>query len=359
MVVADQATSCLLTIIFNACTRLNLLHISRVIDLSLLLELEHVQVSNRLRALSVGSPYWFSFLRLEYSAMVPSTNSFLPPELVDMIIQHLSGDKYALRSCALVSRNWSGFGQRALFRDAHWVDLSSYQKMAKLLDDLISVPHLQTLVRGLKIYPYCYEVDRIPLPAYMSCLASVLSLLPNLMKVAFENDDYDSEDVAIRSYLDLIPNVLGNGPLVELDIAVFSVETFHHVFGILGGTNIKRVSLSGIVDPHEVDTGPTWKRLHVPSLEVIHLQFACLFEEFQKGLMQYFDLPNLKQCEIVTGLAYELLQWQNVLRRGFPPLQLFKLELDRGFPEDVDDDSDILEDDAYCAPKSVPDHKNY
>ncbi|KAF8997656.1 hypothetical protein BDZ89DRAFT_1148441 [Hymenopellis radicata] len=234
---------------------------------------------------------------------MPSTNTFLPPELVDMIIQHLFGYKYALRSCALVSRTWSGFAQRALFRDAQ-MKLYPYKKMVRLLDDLISVPHLQTLIRGLTIRPH-RRVDDIPIPTYMTCLASVLSRLPNLIKVAFENDD--SEDVAIRSYLDLIPNVLGNAPLVELDINVYSVATFHHVFGILGGTNIKRVALHGFIDDDTVDSGPIRKRLHVPSLEVIHLKLACLSEEFHKGIMQYFDLPNLKQCEIITGLAYELL----------------------------------------------------
>ncbi|KAF8999707.1 hypothetical protein BDZ89DRAFT_1147609 [Hymenopellis radicata] len=279
--------------------------------------------------------------------MMPSSNTSLPPELVDMIIQHLFSYKYALRRCALVSRTWSVFSQRALFRDAQ-VNLSTYnsisdKKMAKLLDDLISVPHLQTLIRRLTIRPHCH-LDDIPLPAYMSCLASVLSLLPNLMKVAFDND---YSDVAIRSYLDLIPKVLGNAPLVELDINVYSVETFRHVFRILEGTNIKRVSLGGSNHDETVDSGSTWKRLHLPSLEVIHVEVVGLPEEFQNCLMQYFDLPNLKQFEIVTGLANQLLVWQDVLHRGFPPLEVFKLELESDFPDDDADDYDILEEDAY------------
>ncbi|KAF8993392.1 hypothetical protein BDZ89DRAFT_1085799 [Hymenopellis radicata] len=219
--------------------------------------------------------------------------------------------------CALLSRTWSGFSQRALFCDAH--------KMAKLLDDLISVPHLQTLVRGVTISPHGYEVDHIPLPAYMSCLASVLSLLRNLAKVVIENDD--SEDEAIRAYLDLIPNVLGNAPLVELDINVYSVETIHYVFGILGGTNIKRVGLSGFID----DETP----LHLPSLESIHFEVIDLPKEFHNCLTHYFDLPNLKMCEIVIDFVDDLLHWQDVLRRGFPPLKLFKLELGISFTDDV------------------------
>ncbi|KAF9012245.1 hypothetical protein BDZ89DRAFT_481896 [Hymenopellis radicata] len=244
--------------------------------------------------------------------MMPSTDTSLPPELVDMIIQRLSGHKDALRSCALVSRTWSGFSQRALFRDAQ-VNLDSHERMAKLLDDLISVPHLQTLVRGLTVRQR-WHFDDIPLPAHMSCLASVLSLLPNLMKVAFEDEDID--DIATRSYLDLIPNIL---PLVELHIGIYSVETFQHVFRILGGTNVKRVSLSGVVNPHEVDSEATRERLHLPSLERIHFEVDGLQEEFHNCLMQYFDLPNLKLCEIVIAFVDDLMKWLDVLRRGFPP----------------------------------------
>ncbi|KAF9027618.1 hypothetical protein BDZ89DRAFT_1066723 [Hymenopellis radicata] len=275
--------------------------------------------------------------------MMPSTTS-LPPELVDTIIQHLSDHEDALRSCALVSRIWSGFSQRALFRDAQ-VNLNSYEKMAKLLDDLISVPHLQTLIRGLTISPHGYRMNVVPLPARMSCLASVLSLLPYLMKVAFQNED--SEDVAIRSCLDLIPNILGNAPLVELHtIGIHCVETFQHVFRIVGGTNVKRVSLSGVVDPHEVDTEATRGRLHLPSLERIHLEVDGLQEEFHNCLTHHFDLPNLKLCEIIIAFVDDLLRWRDILLRGFPPLELFKLELESGITDDFEF-TGILEEDGY------------
>ncbi|KAF9023963.1 hypothetical protein BDZ89DRAFT_1069497 [Hymenopellis radicata] len=279
--------------------------------------------------------------------MMSSSHISLPPELLDMIIQHLSGHNNALRSCALVSRTWSGFSQRALFRDAQ-VNLYTYKNMTNLLDDLISVPHLQTLVRGLAIYqPYSY--DDIPLTAYMSCLASVLSLLPNLMKVVFQDEDISASNiVANRSYLDLIPNVLGKAPLVELDIDIlYSVEIFHHVFGILAGTNVKRVRLSGLVDHHNVDFGATRKRLHLPSLEGIRFEVDGLQEEFHNCLTHSFDLPNLKQCEFVTEFADGLLRWHDVLLRGkFPPLELFKLELANCFTEDLQY-AGIPEEDAY------------
>ncbi|KAF9027660.1 hypothetical protein BDZ89DRAFT_1066778 [Hymenopellis radicata] len=259
---------------------------------------------------------------------MPSPNTSLPLELLDMIIQHLSSDAYALRSCAQVSRTWSGFGQRALFRNAQ-VNLSTYKKMAKLLDDLISIPHLQTLIRGLTIYQRRSH-DGTLLRTHMSCLATVLSLLPNLTKVVFKDDD--EEGRATRSYLDLIPNVPGNTPLVELDIEVYSIETFRHLFEILGGTNIKRVSLSGSID--RLDSGAIRKRLRLPSLERIHFGIGGPQEEFHNCLMQYFDLPNLKQCEIVINYVADLVHWQDILLRGFPPLELFKWELDSEITDD-------------------------
>ncbi|KAF9003482.1 alpha/beta-hydrolase [Hymenopellis radicata] len=231
----------------------------------------------------------------QYSVM----NTSLPPEFVDMIIQHLSGHKDALRSCALVSRTWSGFSQRALFRDAQ-VNLDTYKRMTKLLDDLISIPHLQTLVRGLAIYYQGHLVDDdIPVPAYMSCLASVLSLLPNLMEVVLFGDD-DGAIAAIRSYLDLIPNV---APLVELGIDIYSAEAFQY-----------NAFASG------------------------------LEEEFHNCLTHHFDLPNLKQCEIVAEFTDELVHWQDLLPRGFPPLELFKLELWGDFLDDFITDPRIFED---------------
>ncbi|KAF9027661.1 hypothetical protein BDZ89DRAFT_1160727 [Hymenopellis radicata] len=272
--------------------------------------------------------------------MMSSTNTSLPSELVDIIIQHLSGHKDALRSCALVSRTWSGFSQRALFRDAQ-VNLDTYKRMTKLLDDLISIPHLQTLFRGLAIYYQGHLVDDdIPVPAYMSCLASVLSLLPNLIEVVLFGDD-DGDIAAIRSYLDLIPNV---APLVELGIDIYSAEAFQYVFGILAGTNVKRVCLSGFLDPYEVDSGATRKRLHIPSLECIRFGVEGLEEEFHNCLTHHFDLPNLKQCEIVAEFTDELVRWQDLLPQGFPSLELFKLELWGDFLDDFITDPRIFED---------------
>ncbi|KAF9009776.1 hypothetical protein BDZ89DRAFT_1047820 [Hymenopellis radicata] len=214
--------------------------------------------------------------------------------------------------------------------------------MTKLLAHLISFPHLQALIRGLTIYQHRFD-DDIPLPAHISCLASVLSLLPNIMKLVFPGGN--TEDIETRSYLDLIPNVLA---LVELRLDIYSIETFEHLFNILGGTNVKQVSLSGVGGPPpEIATHKVW---HLPSLEFIRFGVVGLEKEFHDCLMHHFDLPNLKQCEIVTEFMDDTRRWQNLLLRGFPPLQLFKLELAEGFIFGFGDDlqdAEVTEENTY------------
>ncbi|KAF9000389.1 hypothetical protein BDZ89DRAFT_1121659 [Hymenopellis radicata] len=291
---------------------------------------------------------------LKYSAKMPSLNTSLPLELLDMIIQHLSSDTYALRNCALVSRTWSCFSQRALFSNAQ-VDLHTYKKMVELLDDLVSVPHLQTLIREVKIYQFVRwrcagAFDDIPFPVYMSCLTSVLPLLPNLAKVVFHELSWPENDSNL-GYLDLIPDVLGSAPLVELDVGgIYSIENLWHVFDVLEGTNIKRVSLSGKrPTTSDLSASHTFQRMHLPSLECIRCRLGNLRNEFYDCLTRRVHLPNLKQCEIITDHVDDLNAWPDLLLRGFPPLELFKLEVDyaEGTPDDIEF-TGALEADAYC-----------
>ncbi|KAF9049451.1 hypothetical protein BDZ89DRAFT_1126425 [Hymenopellis radicata] len=235
----------------------------------------------------------------------------LPPELVDMIVQYLSDDKDTLGS-SLVNALCSAT-RGSIFPPGGWLNC---------VMNFSPYPHLQTLFRGVVIY----QPDENGLKSdgyagistYMTCLTSVLSLLPSLvsMQIIFLDTRSNNKD-AIRFYLDLI-QISGSSLLVELDLGfIVTVEHFHVTFKALEGTNIKRVTLFGILDePVTVDAGGSVTRLHLPSLECI-----C----FAEG---YVDLPNLTQCEIVLGDdPDELSAWRDVLLRGFPPLKLFKFEI--------------------------------
>ncbi|KAF9031963.1 hypothetical protein BDZ89DRAFT_1063596 [Hymenopellis radicata] len=279
-----------------------------------------------------------------------SRSPSLPPELVDMIVQYLSDDKRALRSCTLVSRTWSSFSQRTLFRNTEF-DLYSYSRMAKLHEALLSVPHLQTFIRRVMITQQdeislkTRRSNDISLATYMSCLTSLLSLLPNLVFMGFyflDKDDGNKD--AIQSYLDLI-QIPRSSLLAELDLEfIFTVEDFHVAFEALEGTNIKRVTLFGVFDePDIVGVGASVKRLHLPSLECICLEGGGLHAHFHDWLTRRVDLPNLKQCEIILGNgSHELSAWRDVLFRGFPPLKFFKFEMTDGM------DYHGSEEDALC-----------
>ncbi|KAF9032001.1 hypothetical protein BDZ89DRAFT_1063644, partial [Hymenopellis radicata] len=137
----------------------------------------------------------------------------------------------------------------------------------------------------------------------------------------------------IQSYLDLI-QISRSSRLVELDLQFIStVEAVHVAFEALEGTNIKRVTLSGVLEESApIDVGASVKRLHLPSLECICLDGSSLQIHFHDWLTRRADLPNLTQCEIVLSdeadeQAGELLAWRDVLLRGFPPLKLFKFQI--------------------------------
>ncbi|KAF9008117.1 hypothetical protein BDZ89DRAFT_1079170 [Hymenopellis radicata] len=257
----------------------------------------------------------------------------LPPELVDIIVQYvqyLSDDKRELRNCTLVSRTWSSVSQRTLFRN--WrLDLYSYSRLTKLLHELSSNPHLQTLIDRVLIAQRIETHKRsghndVSLPTYMSRLASVLSLLPNLVFMQFYFLDLRRNNGALQ-YLDLI-QISTSPRLVELDIEFLDTDAdFHVAFESLEGTNIKRVTLAGAFNA-PVTAGASVTRLPLPSLECICLEGSGMPFHFQDWLTRRVDLPNLTQCEIVLGdAADELSAWRDVLLRGFPPLKLFKFQI--------------------------------
>ncbi len=267
-----------------------------------------------------------------------SSHHVLPFELVDIIVQYHSGDKYTLQSCTMVSRSWSSASQRMLFRNI-CLDLFRYSRMARLRYQLESNAHLQTLIRRISISQQAESVlvSDISLHTYMSCLHCVISLLPNLEFLAIDflkkRGNPPSNDT-LPLYLDL-SHVPRSSKLVELELEFIStIEEFDTAFEALEGTNIKQVTVFSVVTEHgttDVGASTSVNRLYLPSLECICLSGSGLPVHFQDWLTCRVDLPNLTQCEIVLGDdPYALLKWRDVLLRGFPPLTLFKFEITAG-----------------------------
>ncbi|KAF9031987.1 hypothetical protein BDZ89DRAFT_1131598 [Hymenopellis radicata] len=90
-------------------------------------------------------------------------NPLLPPELVELIVEHSAGDEWVrnsalmhsgsgydwLQSCALISRSWVVPCQRALFHD---ISLYDYNRVVRLLRHLQRYSHLQNLIQWMIIW---------------------------------------------------------------------------------------------------------------------------------------------------------------------------------------------------------------
>ncbi|KAF9031988.1 hypothetical protein BDZ89DRAFT_1063621 [Hymenopellis radicata] len=233
----------------------------------------------------------------------------LPPELVELVVEHLVGDERTLRNCALVARTWAGAAQRALFRNV--VIPATSKQLERLLGHLTCLPHLQTLVR----------LVTIPAVPTVSHLTTLLSLLPKVASMNVDFVDVWWEGPANESFLAVIRNFLHRAPLVEVEIqGVSRLDNFQNVFDLFEGTNIKRET---------VDLGIPVKRMRLPSVERVRFDVGIQQERFHHWLTHHrANFTNLKQCEIVAHDAEELVRWQDVMsHHGFPPLETFKFEL--------------------------------
>ncbi|KAJ7904772.1 hypothetical protein B0H14DRAFT_3851145, partial [Mycena olivaceomarginata] len=77
------------------------------------------------------------------------TDFFLPQELVDECLLHLSG--IDLKACALVCRSWSHSAQRVLFRDVHVRAGHSDAPLSNRLEGTLSSSHLIHHIRSLRL----------------------------------------------------------------------------------------------------------------------------------------------------------------------------------------------------------------
>ncbi|KAF9031992.1 hypothetical protein BDZ89DRAFT_1063630 [Hymenopellis radicata] len=255
----------------------------------------------------------------------------LPPELVELVVEHLVGDERTLRSCALVARTWAGAAQRALFRNV--VIPATSKQLDRLLSHLTCLPHLQTLFRLVTIQAVPSD-SLTSQDAYVSHLTNLLSLLPKVVFIKVDFVDTWWEAPANESFLAVIRNFLHRAPL--------------NVFDLFEGTNIKRVSLDSSKDDYEdiVDLGIPVKRLRLPSVECIRFDVGMQQERFHHWLTHHrANFTNLKQCEIVAHDAQELVRWQDVMsHHGFPPFETFKFELIYDFVDNIERDEDAYYD---------------
>lgn len=79
----------------------------------------------------------------------------LPPEIFDLVIDHLHGNTAALRACSFVSKSWVPRAQRCLFAYIKFANESSLESWMRTFPDPSNSPahHVRTLsIRGIEVF---------------------------------------------------------------------------------------------------------------------------------------------------------------------------------------------------------------
>ncbi|KAF9031964.1 hypothetical protein BDZ89DRAFT_602110 [Hymenopellis radicata] len=173
-------------------------------------------------------------------------NPLLLPELVELIVEQITVCEWPeysydrLQSCALISRTWIVPCQRALFRD---ISLYDYNRVVRFLPHLRRYPHLQNLIRYMKIWqtPPHSEARN----DYLSCLVALFSLMPRLTYLCITFDKSRSWDTHDHQFIEAFRAFLHTSEsLTELVVRnLRSDADFQQMFSYLEGTNVKRVVL--------------------------------------------------------------------------------------------------------------------
>ncbi|KAF9018872.1 hypothetical protein BDZ89DRAFT_1164959 [Hymenopellis radicata] len=262
----------------------------------------------------------------------------LPPELVDIVAEHLRYDKRTLKSCALVARTWTIPCQRVLF---HKLYLWSYLPVIHLPAHLTRYPHLQRLILRVQM---CTELgfsesERVR-DNYLSSLAALFPLMPRLtsLDIAFErNRSWDTHDQrffeAFRAF------ARTSESLTALTIRdILDEVDFQQMFSILEGSNIKRVALE--TEPHGSDAvpvaffDPTLTIVHLPAIELLRVDLDNVLRlcgALNFWLCQWPTMfPHLKHFEVVINEAEDIgLLFHDILQPAALRLESFRLELMR------------------------------
>ncbi|KAJ3554128.1 hypothetical protein NM688_g3264 [Phlebia brevispora] len=105
--------------------------------------------------------------------------SRLPPELIDMVIDHLYNDKVTLAQCTLVARSWLSAARMHLFRDITVFHERTPEAFGKFVSLLRSKLHLRVLIKTLCLNGY-HPSDGRQGRLDATILESIVALLPAL-----------------------------------------------------------------------------------------------------------------------------------------------------------------------------------
>ncbi len=127
--------------------------------------------------------------------MSPSTP--VPPELTDMVVDHLHDDKPSLSACSLVSRSWLCSARYHMFHSLNIRGLSVVEGFERFLRFLDSAPDVWMFVKELRLLGHI--VSSSPHATHFChltplALLSILSKLQSLRSLTLEGLSWDSSE---------------------------------------------------------------------------------------------------------------------------------------------------------------------
>ncbi|KAF9031975.1 hypothetical protein BDZ89DRAFT_1131584 [Hymenopellis radicata] len=269
--------------------------------------------------------------------MSPKSAPNLPPELIELIVEHLRGDCLTLRNCALVSRAWTAPSQRALFHDTC---LCYHLEVVRLPAHLRLYPHLQRLIQHLQVRHAPRDIGSIWWRNnYMSSLVALFPLTPHVTSLDITFDRSQPWDAHDRLFVEAFGAFLCQSECLTT-LAVHGLRDqldFQKMFSLLNGTKVQRLSLGTMFynpyRPIRVDFFDTTLSVAcLPAVELLQINPRNAFE-LSSGLKFWLSqhrimFPNLKHCEFVANDSSDLVMWlRDIMQSTALQLESLRLEL--------------------------------
>ncbi|KAJ7785009.1 hypothetical protein DFH07DRAFT_1054480 [Mycena maculata] len=156
-----------------------------------------------------------------------------PPELEDLIVDHMRGQNDALATCGLVSRSWLRSSRLHLFgtvtlRDRTW------EKFLQLLDSPLS-----TVVQSVRTLAISRSEDDLDLGAFFEALIHQLPVFPSLTRLRISHAYWAGVSMAtVDSLVQMFANI------TALDLHLVTFDTPHELAALISCfTRLRGMSL--------------------------------------------------------------------------------------------------------------------
>ena len=153
-----------------------------------------------------------------------SARGRLPPELIDMVIDHLYDDKVSLASCALVAKSWLNTSRLHLFHDLIIFHDRAPEPFRAFTAFMTEKPFICSLVKTLCINGY-HASDRRQGRINAGILDAILGLLPALDTLLIVNCFWETRVKDENAVTQTLP--LHRASLKNLYVTYFSAEQEH------------------------------------------------------------------------------------------------------------------------------------